>query len=307
MARTSIALVGLGKIARDQHLPALAASTQFDLAAIVGPVGIAGAPRFDTIADMMRSGLRVDAVVICTPPQVRAAIAHAAIDAGLHVMLEKPPAADVAELEAVCRHARERRVSLFTAWHSQFAPRVAEMGEWLAQRPLKSGRVTWREDAHKWHPGQQWLWQAGGPGVFDCGINAFAILTRTFPASLQVTQARFEVPANAAAPIAVRLQLAGGGASIEVEFDFREQRSETWEMELHAVDGAVLHLAEGGSRLAIDGVALPPAHQDEYPLMYRRFAELIEAGSTDCDADPLRLFEQAVRIAQTVTTEPFEP
>ena len=127
MAKRSIALVGMGKIARDQHLPAIAASPQFDLVAIVGPTGTDGIPRFDTVSDLARSGPAVDAVVICTPPQVRAGIAHAAIDAGLHVMLEKLPAVDVAELEGIRRHASERSVSLFTAWHSQFAPRVEEM------------------------------------------------------------------------------------------------------------------------------------------------------------------------------------
>jgi hypothetical protein len=43
--------------------------------------------------------------------------------------------------------------------------------------------IVWHEDVRKWHPGQQWIWEPGGFGVFDPGINALSIATRIFPAS----------------------------------------------------------------------------------------------------------------------------
>ena len=49
-----IAVIGLGKIARDQHLPVIAKNPDFELAAIVSRRGLKvdGVPTFGTAADM---------------------------------------------------------------------------------------------------------------------------------------------------------------------------------------------------------------------------------------------------------------
>ena len=52
--------------------------------------------------------------------------------------------------------------------------------------------ILWHEDVHKWHPGQQWIWEPGGFGVFDPGINAFSIATKIFPGGLFVQSRRPE-------------------------------------------------------------------------------------------------------------------
>jgi D-galactose 1-dehydrogenase len=53
---------------------------------------------------------------------------------------------------------------------------------WLAgKRQVARGRITWREDVRKWHPGQDWVFEPGGMGVFDPGINALSILTISCP------------------------------------------------------------------------------------------------------------------------------
>ena len=46
---------------------------------------------------------------------------------------------------------------------------------------MKRLLVTWKEDVRHWHPGQQWIWEAGGFGVFDPGINALSIVTKIMP------------------------------------------------------------------------------------------------------------------------------
>ena len=82
-----IALVGLGKIARDQHVPAIAASQDFELAATVDPAGsaIAGVPAFGSLQTLLDSPVAIDAVALCTPPQARTALALEALRAGLDV------------------------------------------------------------------------------------------------------------------------------------------------------------------------------------------------------------------------------
>ena len=88
-----IAIVGFGKIARDQHAPAIAATEGAVLAAVADPnASLAGVPHMATLDELLRDGPPIDAVALCTPPQVRSSLAAMALAAGKHVLLEKPPA-----------------------------------------------------------------------------------------------------------------------------------------------------------------------------------------------------------------------
>ncbi|MCP6623380.1 Gfo/Idh/MocA family oxidoreductase, partial [Klebsiella pneumoniae] len=93
-------LVGMGKIAHDQHVPAIAGNPAFELVATVSrsPNGVEGVPHFHDIDELAKSDITVDAVALCTPPQVRHAIAAAALENNWHVFLEKPPGATLAEV-----------------------------------------------------------------------------------------------------------------------------------------------------------------------------------------------------------------
>src|SRR3546814_11337693 len=95
---------------------------------------------------MIAGDHRLDAVSICTPPVGRHAIAAAAIDAGLHVMLEKPPAATTTEICALADHARARGVTLFATWHSREAAGVAGARDWLSGKRIRAAHIRWKED-----------------------------------------------------------------------------------------------------------------------------------------------------------------
>ena len=111
-----IGIIGLGKITEDQHVPVVAKNRDFVLAAVTSQRGLTagGAPTFRTPAEMYRAVPDLDAVAVCTPPQVRHTIAREALAAGKHVMLEKPPAATTSELADLAARAiadRERGVA----------------------------------------------------------------------------------------------------------------------------------------------------------------------------------------------------
>src|SRR4051812_14731330 len=222
-----IAIIGYGKIAPDQHAPSIAADPRFELVAIgttSGDPGL-GLPCFAAPADMFRemSG-RLDAVAICTPPIVRHAIARDALLAGYDVLLEKPPAATLGEIEHLERLAAEHGRTLYAAWHSQHAAAVPHAAEALRGQGVASLHISWLEDVRKWHPGQEWIWQPGGFGVFDPGINALSIATRILPMPLFVREATLLVPANRQAPIAASLVFEGD--ALRAEMDWRHGESE---------------------------------------------------------------------------------
>src|SRR5215213_5200345 len=78
-----IGIIGLGKIARDQHIPSIQANATFELVAASsqGSIGLEGVPHaFSDYRDMLKVP-ELDAVAICTPPQVRYAIARDALRA----------------------------------------------------------------------------------------------------------------------------------------------------------------------------------------------------------------------------------
>lgn len=305
--RTAIAIIGLGKIARDSHAPALRAHPRFDLRATIDPMGAAldGVPAFPNLADLLAHGPPIDAVAVCTPPAVRAALARQALAANLDVLLEKPPAATLGELAGLRRAADAGRRVLFAAWHSRFAPMVAGARAWVDGRAIARGAVRWREDARKWHPGQTWLWEPGGLGVFDPAINAFSILSTIMTAPFEVRSATFEVPEGAHTPIAASLTLAAGAAEIRCDLSFREIQDECWEIDLDDEDGGTLRLAAGGHVLAIDGRSSAGPSAAEYDSVYTRFADLIATRVSETDDAPLKIVADAYLIGRSRLVECF--
>jgi len=301
-----IAIVGVGKIARDQHRPSIAASPAFTLAATVSRHGaFDGVPAFADLDAMLAARPDVTAVALCTPPQVRHALAARAIAAGRHVLLEKPPGATLSEVEDLARRAAAAGVTLFATWHSRFAPAVPRAAAWLAGRSVRRIAVTWKEDVRRWHPGQAWIWEPGGLGVFDPGINALSILTAIAPFPLHLAGAVLEVPENRETPIAARLAFASGtGAEVAAAFDWRQEGPQTWDVRAET-DAGVMLLSEGGRRLAVDGAVLVDEPEAEYAGIYARFAELLATGRSDVDLAPLRLVADAFMIGRRATVAPF--
>lgn len=164
----SLGVVGIGKIARDQHLPAIAAEPGFALTACASRhAEVNGVRNYQDLPALLAAEPELDAVSLCAPPQVRYGQARAALEAGKHVMLEKPPGATLGEVAALDALARERGLTLFATWHSRCASAVEPARAWLATRTIRAVQVRWKEDVRRWHPGQQWIWEPGGLGVFD--------------------------------------------------------------------------------------------------------------------------------------------
>ena len=301
-----VAIVGLGKIARDQHVPSIARVEGVELTAVASRnAEHPGVANFATIDELLDHGDLFDAVALCTPPQGRHEQATKALEAGKHVLLEKPPGATVSEIAPLVALAKSKGVTLFATWHSRFAPAVEPARALLADAAIRTVRVEWKEDVRKWHPGQAWIWEPGGLGVFDPGINALSIATRILPRALFLRRSDLFFPENRAAPIAADLAFDdGSGTPIRAEFDWRVTGGETWTIRAET-DRGELVLSEGGKRLHLAGVAQVEDEDREYEGIYRRFLDLTRTGELDVDLSPLQLVADAFLFGRHHGVEPF--
>lgn len=300
-----LGLVGIGKIARDQHLPALAADERFDVAAAASRhARVEGVASFPDIDAMIAAVPDLQAVSLCTPPGGRYEQAASAIAAGLHVMLEKPPAATLSEIAALEAQARAKGVTLFTSWHSREAAGVAPAREWLSDKQIRAMRIHWREDIRRWHPGQEWILGPGGFGVFDPGINALSIATRILPEPLLLGSAWMEVPEGRASPLRAELAMRSGTAEVSAAFDFLQTGPQTWDIEVDT-DAGMLRLSMGGSILELPGAEPQKAPDREYARLYARFAELVTAGESDVDVRPLQIVADAFVLGERRSAPAF--
>jgi predicted dehydrogenase len=299
--RLKLGLLGIGKIARDQHIPALMASPDFELIACASRnASVDGVENFSDLEAMLAGAPQLDCVSICTPPQAHFAAALIALRAGKHVMLEKPPTATTRQIALLADEAARHGRTLFQTWHSRFAASVDAAREWVGERTLTGGRIIWKEDVHQWHPGQQWIWEPGGFGVFDPGINALSVLTEVLVNDVCVEAAVLEFPENQQAPIAANLRMrTEDGVTVNAEFDFRQKGEQSWDIELFSTTGR-LKLSHGGAGLELDGqvIAVDQSLAGEYPRMYTHFAVLCAAGKAEVDWRPFQLVADAFLIGE---------
>lgn len=286
-----IAILGFGKIAADSHVPAIRGNPRFELVASSSRSGQGEERCFTDWRELIRSVDGLEAVAITTPPGPRFEIARECLVAGLHCLLEKPPTAGLSQIADLACLADAEQRTLYTTWHAQHHPAVDAAAVALAGKRIASLEIMWHEDVHKWHPGQAWIWQPGGFGVFDPGINAFSIATRIFPGGLYVDSADLFVPANAQTPIAADIVFTSPQADgpLRASLDWRKTDGEEWTITAVTAEGSTIRLESGGAKLTIDGKAGPEDVEGEYPGIYAEFVNLIDERRSLVDVAPLRL------------------
>ncbi|TPP07193.1 Gfo/Idh/MocA family protein [Rhizobium glycinendophyticum] len=305
--RIPLALVGIGKIARDQHIPSIAGGNDFVVAAGVSRHGkVEGAENFTDFDAFLAARPDIKVVSLCTPPEVRFDMAKAAIAAGRHVLMEKPPATTLGEAEALSEIAAKAGVTLFATWHSRFALGVEPAKQWLSDKVIQSISIVWKEDVRRWHPGQAWIWEPGGFGVFDPGINALSILTEIVPGHIMVQKSTLEFPENKKQPIAASIAMRTvEGAPVTAEFDWRQEGPQTWDITVQTNEGE-LRLSKGGSELYIGGKEQASGPDREYAGIYERFAKLIRSRQSDTDYQPLRIVADSFLCGERKVVAHFE-
>jgi D-galactose 1-dehydrogenase len=180
------------------------------------------------------------------------------------------------------------------------------MKSFLAKHTPRQVEVIWKEDVRHWHPGQEWIWEAGGLGVFDPGINALSIITEILPNAMFLKSSVLEFPSNRDAPIAADLRFTDAqGLAVHAQFDWRKTGKQSWDI-IVTTDAGVLRMVDGGAKLWLDDMAQRLDDEGEYPSLYRHFAGLVKSGQSDVDLSPLRHVADAFMLGKRKLVEDFD-
>lgn len=310
MAKKKIAVIGIGKISQDQHLPVIGKSRDFELAACVSQCGVGhgDVPVYRTPAELYRDMPEVGVVAICTPPGVRHGYVREAIDAGKDVLLEKPPTPTITEFNDLVAYGEKKDRVLFQTWHSRYNAAVEEARKILKKEGVASLRIDWRESVRKWHPGQDWVWEPGGFGVCDPGINAMSIFTEIMPFPVFVESARLKFPANKQTPVDVEIAFKSTQKhqpELSAGFNWLEESGEIWTIAIETESGRKLRLEKGGTVLVVDNEVTVQNPSEEYEQIYDRFAKLLKKGKSEMDGSPLLLISDAFLLGARENVDEF--
>jgi len=303
-----IALAGIGKIARDAHLPALQRSSDWHLDATISRnASLDGIRAFKTMEDFLADPGEVKTVSLSLPPAPRFDYAIKAMRAGLNVMLEKPPAVTLIECRKLIAEAEAQGVTLFLSWHSRMGAACDMARDRLKDARLKRLTIDWREDIRQFHPDQDWIWDAGNLGVFDPGINAFSILARILPDFPHVSKTHMIVPEGRETPIAADVAFTHPhGADMTCTLDWRHDGGPIWNMEIETDQGAFTLTRSGSGIDDGDGEIDLGDDLDEYDHLYARLAELVAKGTSETDTRPMEMVADAFLLGTRETGAPFD-
>jgi predicted dehydrogenase len=183
-----LGIVGTGAVAQLVHLPTCANRNDVEVVALADTdegKARALADRFDVSrvlsSDVLVQDTEVDAVVICTPNHLHESEAIAALEAGKHVLVERPLALTPEGCERVVAAANAAGRILQVGMNHRFRPDVAALRAFVAGGELgkiQAGRVAWM---NRYVPLRPTTWrqrpeEAGGGALMDLGVQALDLL-----------------------------------------------------------------------------------------------------------------------------------
>ncbi len=132
MKKVKVGIVGCGGIANGKHMPSLKKLDNAEMVAFCDIIleraqnaaaeyGAEGARVYSDYNEMLRSE-KLDAVHVCTPNNLHAPVSVAAMEAGCHVMCEKPMAKTVAQAQEMLDAQKRTGKKLTIGYQNRFVP-----------------------------------------------------------------------------------------------------------------------------------------------------------------------------------------
>ena len=186
MEKVRLGIIGCGGIANGKHLPALKKIKEVELVAFCDIIveraekaakeyGVEGAKVYEDFNEMLKNE-KLDVVHVCTPNNVHAPASIAAMEAGCHVMCEKPMAKNVEQAQAMLDAQKRTGMKLTIGYQNRFTAEqqalheACENGE-LGEIYYAEAEAIRRRAVPTWGGGIDEEKQGGGP-LIDIGTHA---------------------------------------------------------------------------------------------------------------------------------------
>jgi UDP-N-acetylglucosamine 3-dehydrogenase len=129
MSKLKVGVIGCGSIAKHRHIPEYAANENVELVAFCDIVESRanemakeyGGKSYTSYEDLLANS-DVEAVSVCTPNYLHAPVSIAALNAGKHVLCEKPMATSLEEAESMIEAAKKNDKKLMIGHNQRFVP-----------------------------------------------------------------------------------------------------------------------------------------------------------------------------------------
>ncbi len=186
MEKVRLGIIGCGGIANGKHLPALKKIKEVELVAFCDIIveraekaakdfGVEGAKVYEDFNEMLKNE-KLDVVHVCTPNNMHAPASIAAMEAGCHVMCEKPMAKNVEQAQAMLDAQKRTGMKLTIGYQNRFTAEqqalheACENGE-LGEIYYAEAEAIRRRAVPTWGVFIDEEKQGGGP-LIDIGTHA---------------------------------------------------------------------------------------------------------------------------------------
>lgn len=335
-----VILIGYGEISRKQHHPVISSLDEFELSAIVDPIFKNEAESYNAIvgdckiypnldeafsASNQREESQDVVVVIACPPEFAQDYAAQTLISGSSVFMEKPPGFDCRRLSNLEEIAKNKKLTIFTGYHSVFSPQINNAKKWISNgKPLKKVTITWKESIRRWHPNFQNSWIVDGKfGVLDILFNPMSIIDELLGADalrdfhLDSNNSSLTTPENWSGPISGTSTFRKSGsqkcsliANFAWDHPFNEE--DVWTISFESYSGQNMEIRDGGARIFVDGLDVSSNSlrdgdilRPEYEGMYHRFMKLIDSKACEVRIGPLQVMLDILDRSKTIVTQKF--
>jgi predicted dehydrogenase len=216
--RVRIGMIGCGEISNKATAKGIAAATNARLEMamdvrkeIAADMGEQYDVAHTTDLDELLANEYVDAVYIATPHYLHAPLSIKALEAGKHVLVEKPIATSLEDADAMLAKAEETGCKLYVAYSAQVSDTMVQLRRWIAQGMLGQVtglRIVYRgdKDPSYWHGGftqrvhDEWRkfqqYAGGGPLIMNTvhDLNTMRFLTGLEAARVYAEYDTFTTP-----------------------------------------------------------------------------------------------------------------
>jgi len=182
-----VAIIGCGEIAKQLHVPDLAACAHAEIVAFCDietamAQGLAetfapGARIYKDYKLLLKDGV-AEAVVICLPNRLHAPVSIDALNAGCHVLVEKPMATSAAEcdkmLAAAKKSGKQLMVNQCQRLHPAHLKAKEVLDSGLLGRVLHVTAMFGHSGPRAWSPRGKWFWkksEARFGAMADLGVH----------------------------------------------------------------------------------------------------------------------------------------